>query len=85
MRPEEILGLLPHLYYGSDHSPGFLLFFYELLFWIIAVLLTFGLIRLGPGYLRELNSGLATSAVMPVCGCWYSPSQLVCCGSLCYH
>ncbi len=59
MRPEEILGLLPHLYYGSDHSPGFLLFFYELLFWIIVVVLTFGLIRLRPALLEKAELRLA--------------------------
>jgi len=59
MRPEEILGLLPHLYYGSDHSPGFLLFFYELLFWIIVVLLAFGLIRFRPALLEKAELRLS--------------------------
>jgi len=59
MRPEELLGLLPNLYYGPEHSPGFVLFFYELLFWIVVVLLTFGLIRFRPALLEKAELRLA--------------------------
>src|SRR5438477_4385303 len=53
MRHEEILGLLPCLKYGSDHSPGLWLFLLEVLFWVVVAIVTVTLLRFRPTLLEK--------------------------------
>ncbi len=48
MRHDEMLGLLPRLLYGDQDSPALRLFGLELLFWALAILLTFLLVHYRP-------------------------------------
>jgi hypothetical protein len=58
MRHDEILGLLPHLNYSSDYSPGLLLFGLELLFWAIVAVFTIALVRYRPMPLEKAENWL---------------------------
>ncbi len=56
MRHDEMLGLLPRLAYGMEHSPGLRLFALEALFWLAVILLTLALLRFRPAFLEKAEA-----------------------------
>jgi hypothetical protein len=58
MRYDEILGLLPRLYFGVDDGTGLELFVLELLFWVLIGVSTLALVRFRPAFLEKAEARL---------------------------